>query len=359
MGNRPRLRESSHCVETGPLRIVELHRDTLIREGVTMTDQPEFTVSQLAEKIAEEQNADVAFYSGPIEVDTARRFVRACEFRRRRPNLLAIFVTYGGSPDAAYRIARAIQRDYDKFTFYVSGLCKSAGTLIALGAQEIIVSDDGELGPLDAQMSKRDGLYESESGLVVTTALETIQERAYETFSHFFEEFTTGVGSDATLVTASEVAAALTTGLYSKLYEQMDPLHVGEAGRSIVIAKQYGQRLQAKSGNYSARSLDHLISGYPSHGFVIDGEEMENLFRVVRKPNAWERLLALQLGQKACVPSANRDSMRQDFFLSKQLAEPRESNAETDATTSGEAVEGAGKAPAGAGQSSAATTGGD
>jgi ClpP class serine protease len=38
----------------------------------------------------------------------------------------------------------------------VSGYCKSAGTLIALGANELAFGEHGELGPLDVQIAKRD-----------------------------------------------------------------------------------------------------------------------------------------------------------------------------------------------------------
>ncbi len=46
-------------------------------------------------------------------------------------------VTEGGDADPAYRIARCLQDHYDRFSLFVSGYCKSAGTLVALGAHEL------------------------------------------------------------------------------------------------------------------------------------------------------------------------------------------------------------------------------
>ena len=50
------------------------------------------------------------------------------------------------------------QRSYKKFIVLVSGYCKSAGTLVACGAHELVFSDAGEIGPIDIQMEKKDDL---------------------------------------------------------------------------------------------------------------------------------------------------------------------------------------------------------
>lgn len=65
---------------------------------------------------------------------------------------------------------------YERFTLFVSGLCKSAGTLVAVGAHELIMSDYGELGPLDVQMPKQDAVWEMQSGLTVMSTLNTLTE---------------------------------------------------------------------------------------------------------------------------------------------------------------------------------------
>jgi ClpP class serine protease len=96
--------------------------------------------------------------------------------RKRRKNAILILVTEGGDPDAAYRIARCFQEHYELFTCIVPGYCKSAGTLITIGAHELVMTDGGELGPLDIQMSKKDELWESQSGLTVAAALNALHE---------------------------------------------------------------------------------------------------------------------------------------------------------------------------------------
>lgn len=113
------------------------------------------TIEEIATLVAEETDADVIHYNGLIDRPIDKELIDNCISRRKRTNALVILVTFGGDPNVAYRIARCLQNNYRRFSLYVSGCCKSAGTLIALGAHELVVSDHGELGPLDVQLSKK------------------------------------------------------------------------------------------------------------------------------------------------------------------------------------------------------------
>ena len=141
--------------------------------------------SGIANSIADSLDADVVFFNGSLHRDVDRRLIELCARRRRRKNVFLMLVTHGGDPNVAFRIARCLQVQYSKFTLFVSGLCKSAGTLIATGAHDLVVSDHGELGPLDVQMSKKDELWESQSGLILMDTLSALQDNALENFERF------------------------------------------------------------------------------------------------------------------------------------------------------------------------------
>jgi hypothetical protein len=237
-----------------------------------------------------------------------------------------ILVTRGGDPDVAYRIARCIQNHYEKFTVCVSGICKSAGTLLALGANELAFSDHGELGPLDIQMAKKDDLWGQESGLTVMTALTALYENAQDAFDHFLVSLTTRSGGRITVRTASEVAAKLTEALYSRISGQIDPIHMGEVNRSMAIAKEYGKRLMEKSENFDYEALQALISGYPSHGFVIDREEASTKFKIVRACTNDELALLDEFGTYALVPL---EASPWQKFISDDILEEDLANAQT------------------------------
>ncbi len=277
--------------------------------------------SSVADRVAEELDADVFFYNGPIQPPLDRQFMALCRQRKKRTNVLLILVTLGGDPDSAYRMARHLQAHYDRFLLYVTGYCKSAGTLVALGAHELILGEDGELGPLDVQMSKQDSLWEQQSGLTVNAALTALQDKAYLAFESFFLETEERSLGAITVKTAGDIAAKLTIGLFAPLYSQVDPLHVGEAARAMQVADNYGRRLMMESKNLDPNGLHHLVTHYPSHGFVIDMEEATTVFEQVRVPTESEEALAAALDDSAIEPQVDpkRTVMK---FLSKEMEQP-------------------------------------
>jgi membrane-bound ClpP family serine protease len=116
--------------------------------------------------LATRENADLYLYSAQIQspqVDRLRTLV--CGRKPKRDNVILFLTTYGGDPDAAYRLAACLRRHYKNISIYVFGLCKSAGTLAALGADNLVLGDFGELGPLDVQLTKPDELVPTSSGL--------------------------------------------------------------------------------------------------------------------------------------------------------------------------------------------------
>lgn len=60
--------------------------------------------------------------------------------------------TPGGSGEAAEEIVRFLHNNFDTVSFLVSGEAKSAGTIIVLSGDEILMTETGSLGPIDAQM---------------------------------------------------------------------------------------------------------------------------------------------------------------------------------------------------------------
>lgn len=198
--------------------------------------------------------------------------------------------TFGGNADAAYIIARHIKRTYKKFILYVFGYCKSAGTLFALGADEIIMSCHGEFGPLDVQIAKADEIGYRSSGLEISQALEFLSEQAYNLFEKQFLEIKTRSSGVITTKTASEIASSITVGLLAPITSQIEPIKIGEMQRAVNIAYHYGIRL-----NETPTRVQRLINDYPSHSFVIDFNEAKEIFGNVREPNEKESLLELIL----------------------------------------------------------------
>lgn len=60
--------------------------------------------------------------------------------------------TPGGSGEAAEEIVRCLHSKFDQVSFVISGEAKSAGTIMVLSGDDILMTDTGSLGPIDAQV---------------------------------------------------------------------------------------------------------------------------------------------------------------------------------------------------------------
>lgn len=197
----------------------------------------------------------------------------------RKDNCTIFLTTRGGDPHAGFRIARALQHYYKSGTIriIVPSFCKSAGTLIVIGAGELAIGDQGELGPLDVQVSKHSEILERGSGLDYTQALSVALEHAQKSFGDSLMQMRARFRFSTKM--AGELATQLARGTVEPLYAQIDPNRIGEMQRAIQIAHEYGQRLNAYSQNLKDGSLKKLVAGYPSHSFVIDRKEAKELFK--------------------------------------------------------------------------------
>jgi hypothetical protein len=240
------------------------------------------TVSQAANKLAEKLGADVVILNSPIYTPYDKHLFALCKQQRSRENCALFLCTSGGDADAAYRIARCLQQKYKRVIVYVCGMCKSAGTIVAIGAHEIVMTEVGELGPLDVQLGKKDELWETDSGLTVLAAIEQLEDKAYELFERAFVNLKSRSGGRITLKTATALASELSVGVIVPIMSQIDPLHVGSVSRAMKIGSEYGNRLALTSKNARDGAIDRLTHGYPSHGFVIDRDEAKTLFVNVR-----------------------------------------------------------------------------
>lgn len=261
---------------------------------------------RLSTTVGEKYHADIILFSAEIETATADQLIRIAKTPKRRENVVLMLTTRGGSPDAAFRMARCLQKYYQKFTLYIYGMCKSAGTLVAIGADEIILSDFGEFGPLDIQLGKKDELFESMSGLNITQALTSLNTRTLDFFRAVLIDLKRGSKGQISTKLAAEIAAQVASGAYDQIYSQIDPVQLGDIERAINIASDYGTRIQSK--NIKAGTIDKLVSSYSSHNFVIDLKEAQTLFNIVREPDSIEE----ELG--ACISSVTRDQTDDTFI---------------------------------------------
>lgn len=253
-----------------------------------------------AKTVAAKIDADVFLYNGSISSGTDLKFIEVVFEAKSRDKALLVLTTNGGDPDAAFRIARYFQDKYSFFTVLIAGRCKSAGTLLAIGAHELAFMPYGELGPLDIQHARIDRFDRLQSSLTIQDSLQTLEDRATH---RFFQTVNTYVQANQGLLSfpvAAKAAADFIAQLYAPVFARIDPEEIGVRARSMRIAMDYGNRLAKRSGNLKgAPSLKLLAETYPSHSFVIDRQEADGLFQRARDASDDERELVKVLGRYA------------------------------------------------------------
>lgn len=245
----------------------------------------------------------------------------------------AIFLTtYGGSADVAYRVMRLFQRKYSLVKVAVFSQCKSAGTIMAIGADELYMYETAELGPLDVQVY--DGVKSSmNSGLDFNTALAIARDEVVNSFVTAFQMMTS---AKVSRMHAIEAAGRIAQSVASALYSQVDPVTIGAMQRSIAVAMEYGTRLAKRQNSISQDNLRKLIAGYPAHSFCIDRDEAQDLFKSVHKLENDKNLVAVLTKFFSEISKPNQDKpfvlkVEQNETVSTKTAEALESTTHQDA----------------------------
>jgi len=80
------------------------------------------------------------------------------------------------------------------------------------------------------------------------------------------------------------------------VYAQINSDLLGSDLRDLNVATAYGHRLSEHCKNAKQNTVETLVSGYPSHNFIIDKAEAETLFERVESPSSAMTNLVAALG---------------------------------------------------------------
>jgi ClpP class serine protease len=188
-----------------------------------------------------------------IDVNDAEEVLRACELTDPEVPLDLVLHTPGGLVVASVQIARAIRMHKGRTTVFVPHYAMSGGTLIALSADEIVMSPHAVLGPVDPQL----GQYPAASLLKVvarkpiakvddeTLILADVGEKAIAQLKETVKELT---GRSQSAESSETLAGLLATGTWTHDY----PITFAEA-----------QRLGLKVSSEMPKEVLELMSLYP------------------------------------------------------------------------------------------------
>lgn len=194
--------------------------------------------------------------------------------------------TRGGDTEAPWRIVTLMREFCNRFAVLVPYRAHSAGTLLAMGADEIVMTSMGVLSPIDPSRShpllpRREGATESEPI--------SVQDMRH---AMTFIRDTARPSNEMTYT--PEAMAQIVTALFDKIH----PLAIGAIEQSYALAKLIGARCLSThmtSLDDKARIdeiVNKLCDDYKSHAYPICRKEAQGIgLKVVDAPPNVDRAM--------------------------------------------------------------------
>jgi hypothetical protein len=196
------------------------------------------------------------------------------DFKQGEPIAL-IIDSPGGDAPSAYRIAKFLRNKCGKYTAIIPKYAKSAATLLSLGADEIYVGKEGDLGPLDVQISdyNEEKVY---SALDEVQAIDSLFDFATNRIIQTTAYWSTIMKKKRQVVLPMVIDYVIE--MMKPLMEKIDTVHYMSLSRSLLIAEEYAYRLLVDKYKENARRISkNFVKNYPYHGFIIDIKEAQRL----------------------------------------------------------------------------------
>jgi hypothetical protein len=189
----------------------------------------------------------------------------------KQTNLDLYLFTRGGDTEVPLRIVTLIREFCEHFAVLIPYRAHSSGTLLAMGADEIIMTPLGVLGPIDPSrthplLPRREGSEQAEAISVqdMRHAMQFIKETAKPSNDKAY---------------TPEAMAQIVTALFDKIH----PLAIGAIEQSYALAKLIGARclsthMNPETDKSKIQSIvDRLCDDYKSHAYEINRREARDV----------------------------------------------------------------------------------
>ena len=163
---------------------------------------------------------------------------------------------------------------------FVPRRAKSAGTLIAIGANDLYLSPFGELGPLDTQIRDPRNPADRVSALDCYQSVDYVRTFGLNTLSRTFRALAAETRILIPLADLVNTSANFSVGSIAPILTQVSALDFGGWGRTLRIGEMYAEVLLSRVGydkEDAAEIADRLVYGYTHHPFPIDLNEAKRI----------------------------------------------------------------------------------
>ena len=181
-----------------------------------------------------------------------------------------LIISNGGDPIVSLRIISMLRERFKHISVLVPYVAYSAATVLALGADEIIMHPYSNLGPVDPQVtiSRRD-----------TTGQQTMEFSAEDIRNYI--EF---VKNDAGITDQQHLISAL-----NSLLTEIGPTHIGFTKRSQQLSLSLSTKMletQMHDKNKAAAAAQALNSAFYHHGYAVARSEAKRIGLKVTYPDS-------------------------------------------------------------------------
>ena len=225
----------------------------------------------------------------------ALRLLRQSKSSLPEQPIAVLLDSWGGYAKVAYALAKLVRSRCGSFIVVVPRIAKSAATLFALGSEKIVLGEDAELGPLDAQFFDPDVEEASVSALDTVQAVEQLEDSAVEVAIKMLRYLSARTRKKYNLLI--EHALHFSAQITQPLFNKIDAVRYSRQHRMLKEAQDYAERLlQPKFSEEEAKAIaKDLVRQYPTHDFLIDREEAAKIGTLYDSDNEEIGKVGLQL----------------------------------------------------------------
>lgn len=257
--------------------------------------EPELAASQaLLGQLEQLRGRPAVLLQAPLTADLVPVFYQCLRTLGRLAHLDLVLCTSGGSVQVARQLALLLREQADRLSILVPYRARSAGTLLCLAADQLVLGPLAELGPIDTQMGSS-----SADAPELPASISAEDIRAFRTMAE--DWFGVGRPEDRLQVLALLAARIFPASLAS--FYRFDKL-IREVAGELLEFQLPGEQRQPDR----AAIVDRLVTGYHSHDAVITrrdavglglsvvpatDEEQDLLWRLWQAGRRTERLLGL------------------------------------------------------------------
>lgn len=173
-----------------------------------------------------------------------------------------LIISNGGDPITSLRIISLLRERFKKISVIIPYVAYSAATILALGADEIIMHPYSNLGPVDPQ-------------LTVSKQADNGQPSQIQFSSEDIRNYIEFVKSDVGITDQEHLTTA-----FNALAKEVGPLPIGSAKRSQQLSLSLSEKMLETHMDDKSKAIaisKALNSSYFHHGYAVGRTEAKNI----------------------------------------------------------------------------------